>query len=255
MRLRRGITSSNVMALLALFFALGGTTIAGAILAGGKSSPESVCVPTEGGQGVVTPKHGACKSGYTLTGVGREGPDGTGLATTQAHAAPPQPHRRRHRRSIPGGGPSNPQSIDTITLDGAVLVLEDGSVYSVDSGYQSTVSSWSSGNSIALGAAEDRLTNLSRGKSVSVTKVGDSAEANPYANTGEHALETSSADGSVVVLDDGSIWEVSAADQSTAARWTHASFITVNEGSSTPGYALVNTDNNSVIEANYIGAE
>jgi hypothetical protein len=59
---------------------------------------------------------------------------------------------------------------------------------------------------------------------------------------------------SIIVLEDGSIWEVDAGDQATAAAWTDATSITVNESEGS-GYELVNTDDHELIHANYIGDE
>jgi hypothetical protein len=58
-----------------------------------------------------------------------------------------------------------------------------------------------------------------------------------------------------VVLDDGSIWIVAAGDQATTSVWVDASSIAVNDSSSGSGYDLVNTDDQDVASANFIGQE
>lgn len=63
-----------LVAIAALIVALGGTAIAASLT--GSSAPLKVCVPTKEGKGLVTPKAGACKKGYTLEEVNREGPEG-----------------------------------------------------------------------------------------------------------------------------------------------------------------------------------
>ncbi len=50
--------------------------IAGVVLASGTSSPITVCVPVKEGKPIITPKGGVCRKGFTLTEVGKEGPEG-----------------------------------------------------------------------------------------------------------------------------------------------------------------------------------
>jgi hypothetical protein len=142
-----------------------------------------------------------------------------------------------------------------MTSDGAVLTLDDGSVYSVDAADQSTVSSWSQGDQVSVAGTGDAITNLSTGEKVTVTSVGNSSDTNVYPNTGDHTQTTNSSDGSIIVLEDGSIWIVAPTDQATTSLWLDTASITVNDGSSTPAYDLVNTDNQETATANYIGQE
>jgi hypothetical protein len=128
-------------------------------------------------------------------------------------------------------------------------------MYSVDAGDQPTVSVWSAGDPVSLSASDDQLTNLSNGNTVTVTNIGTSSDANPYPKTGDHSQQTSSDDGSIVVLDDGSVWEVNASDQATTGAWPDSSSITVNAMPSGTSYELVNTDDQSSVQANYIGNE
>ena len=48
---------------------------------------------------------------------------------------------------------------------------------------------------------------------------------------------------------------VAAGDQATSSVWVDASSITVNDSSSGSGYDLVNTNDQDVASANYIGQE
>ncbi len=144
-------------------------------------------------------------------------------------------------------------SLDAVTSDGAV-VLTGGSIYSVDSADQSTVSSWSSGDPLAVSQSGDQITNTSTGETATVTNVGKSSDANPYSATGDHTQQTNSNDGSIVVLDDGSIWYVEPSAQSISSNWTDAASITVNDTSGSD-YQLVNTDDQSTVQARYIGDE
>jgi endonuclease YncB( thermonuclease family) len=164
--------------------------------------------------------------------------------------AQPQPHT---------ASPSSTASVDAVTSDGAVISLDDGSVYSVDSSDQSAVSQWSSGDQAAVDDTGDAITNLSSGDNVPVTEAGqtDDFGNTSYADTGaEHSQDTSSDDGSIVVLDDGSIWSVASADQATTAAWTDGDSIVVNDSSSGIGsYQLVNTDTQEAVDASYVGDE
>jgi hypothetical protein len=62
---------------IAALLLIGGLLLAaGVVLADGGSGPISVCVPSKEGKPILTPKGGACKAGYALTEVGKEGPAG-----------------------------------------------------------------------------------------------------------------------------------------------------------------------------------
>jgi hypothetical protein len=151
--------------------------------------------------------------------------------------------------------PGGQQSLESVTSDGAVVVLKDGSVYAVDSGDRSTSSSWQSNEAITVDEGEESLTNLESGEKVTAKQVGKTSDANPYPNTGDHTQDTNDSNGSIVVLDDGSIWAVESGDQSMAESWNDGASITVNEESAGGGYKLVNTDEHEIVHANYIGDE
>jgi hypothetical protein len=136
------------------------------------------------------------------------------------------------------------------------VLLSDGSVYSVDSGDQPTVSGWTSGDEVKVAESGDAITDLSTGDQVTVTSVGGSSDRNVYPGIGDHSLMSNSDDGTIVVLDDGSIWIVAAGDTATSSVWVDATAITANEGSSAPqAYDLVNTDDQEAVAASYVGKE
>ncbi len=116
--------------------------------------------------------------------------------------------------------------------------------------------SWSQGDSVAVADSGDAMTNLSTGENVSVTQVGDTSDHNVYPGPtgGSDLIQAKSDDGSLLVLDDGSIWFVSPGDQATSGPWVDQTSITVNEGSG-GSYELVDTDDQEIVEANYIGRE
>jgi hypothetical protein len=85
-----------------------------------------------------------------------------------------------------------------------------------------------------------------------VTYVDDSTAANAYAGSGQ-SITAKSDDGSIIVLDDDSIWIVASYDQSTSASWVDGTSITVNDSGGTD--QLVDTDDQETVHANYIGQE
>lgn len=148
-----------------------------------------------------------------------------------------------------------PASVDALTDDGAVLTLDDGSVYSVDAGDQSTVSSWSQGDPAVVEDSGDAATNLSTGDKVSLTEVGNTSDVNAYPGTGgDSSIAAKSDDGSIIVLDDSSIWFVAPSDQPTSGLWLDLTSIVVNEAPD-GSYELVDTDDQEIVEANNIGQE
>jgi hypothetical protein len=130
------------------------------------------------------------------------------------------------------------------------LTLDDGSVYSVDAADQGTVASWSQGDSVSVNDAQDSISNTSTGDTASVTYVGDTTDANVYSGVGQ-SIAAIASDGSIIVLDDGSIWIVASYDQPTSAVWLDGTSITV----SSSGDQLIDTDDQETVDAKYIGQE
>jgi hypothetical protein len=69
----------------------------------------------------------------------------------------------------------------------------------------------------------------------------------------EHYIESNSS-GSMIVLDDGSIWDIDPVDKMISALWKYEAIITVT---STSGgkyeYVLNNSEDGKKVRANYIG--
>jgi hypothetical protein len=145
-------------------------------------------------------------------------------------------------------------SLTTFSDDGAVVELDDGTVWSIDGGDQGTVSGWSDGDTINVSPSGDSLTDYDTGDNVSATQIGDMTDQNTYANTGDNTLAATGDDGSIVTLADGSVWAINASDQATISSWTDSDNIVVNDNSD-GSYQLVDTDDQSAVSANYIGAE
>jgi hypothetical protein len=75
-----------------------------------------------------------------------------------------------------------------------------------------------------------------------------------YNDDSEHHIEKNYNSGSMIVLDDGSMWEIDSMDQMISALWNFSAIITV---SSTNGgkydYVLSNSDDEKEVRANYLG--
>jgi hypothetical protein len=162
----------------------------------------------------------------------------------------PKPVPQQHHGRPPPSkvAPNGEQSIAAITDDDEVVALSDDTVWSLGSS-----ESWSTADKITVGESEDTLYDAAEGESVEATKIGETSDSNPYSGEGEHTLEAVSDDGSLIVFDDGSVWAVAAADQSTTSTWTDSSTIEVREGGAGPTYELVNTDDQSSAQAGYVG--
>jgi hypothetical protein len=139
-----------------------------------------------------------------------------------------------------------------VTSDGSVLVLDNGDVYSASG---SDASGWD-GEAVQVSEDESTITKADNGEQVEVTKVGNTSSGEPYPGAGgEHSQDTNSSNGGIIVLEDGSVWDVADADQPTASVWTDATAIKVSEEESggVGSYVLTNTDDNESVTASFIG--
>jgi len=179
-------------------------------------------------------------------------PSTTPATTTRARtpAAPPKPAKpakpARGARPLAAVQPGG-RTLAAITDNDEVLVLSDGTVWSLESSER-----WSPGDGITVAPGGNSLYDANEGERMSATKLGTTASASPNAAEGEHTLETISGDGSLIVLNDASVWAVASADRSTSARWADAATIEVQEGSGGARYRLVNADDHSSVEAGYV---
>jgi hypothetical protein len=130
-------------------------------------------------------------------------------------------------------------------------VLDNGDVYSAS---DDASTGWES-EAISVSEDESTITKADNGEQLEVSKVGDSSSGGPYSGAGEeHSQETNSSDGAIIVLEDGSVWEVDSADQATASIWTDTTSITVSDEESAPGtYTLDDTEDHESVTATYIG--
>jgi hypothetical protein len=138
--------------------------------------------------------------------------------------------------------------VETVTEDGSVVALDNQAVYSTSE----DASSWE-GDEVAIGEDDSSLTNLSMGDRIEVNRVGDLSKSESYSGSGD-TLDSKSSDGSIIVLNDESVWAVESAGQSKSNTWTDSSSITVDESEgASNSYQLVNTDDHESVTANYIG--
>lgn len=172
-------------------------------------------------------------------------------AAKPAPPAKPKPRARTappvRRTPPPKAAPGGEQTLVAITGNDEVLALGNGTVWWLESPRR-----WTPGEKITVGSSEDTLYDTALGESVPVMKLGAVTEANADAAEGEHTLEALSGDGSLIVLNDASVWAVAPADRRTAATWRAAAIIQVEEGSSGARYRLLNTDTQGSVEAGYI---
>jgi hypothetical protein len=145
-------------------------------------------------------------------------------------------------------------SLTTYTDDGAVVELDDGSVWSIDIADQSTVTGWSDGDAMTTNSAGDTLIDTDQSETASATEIGSMTDTNAYAGSGT-SIAALGDDGSILTLDDGSVWAINdLGDQSTVTGWSDGDPITVADNSDGT-YTLANGNDNSTVSANYIGNE
>jgi hypothetical protein len=173
------------------------------------------------------------------------------LSPTTPAPKPKAAQRRTPKQShaLRPPGSSSQASVETVTSDGSVLVLDNRDVYSTSA----EASGWD-GESVDVSEDESTITKADNGEQLEVTKVGDTSSAGPYPGAGaDHNQDTSSPDGAIIVLEDGSVWDVADTDQATASTWTDAASIHVGEEESGGNYVLHNTDDESSVTASYVG--
>ena len=87
---------------------------------------------------------------------------------------------------------------------------------------------------------------------------GPTAGTTPYAVGGGHWIKSKADNGAIIILEDGSMWEISSLDRIETAIWLPISNITVLRASSPVGdykYTLVNTDDGEKAQAKYLGRQ
>lgn len=69
----------------------------------------------------------------------------------------------------------------------------------------------------------------------------------------EHYLEANYNDGSMIVLEDGSMWEIDTMDQMISTSWKFNDIITVSSSGGKYDYVLSNSEDGKRVRANFIG--
>jgi hypothetical protein len=89
-------------------------------------------------------------------------------------------------------------------------------------------------------------------------KVAGSAQAAYLGSSGGHWIKSKAGNGSMIVLEDGSIWEISSIDRINTSLWLPITNITVLKAPQPMGdykYVLVNKDDGEKALAKFIGRE
>jgi len=149
--------------------------------------------------------------------------------------------------SQPTGVP-NAGVVAITTSDGSILRLKSGAVFAVLNGDSSP---WS-GNAVKVIAGGRIMLDPQRHDRAEVSYVGEPAKPRTYANSGEHTQESGSADGSLILLDDGSVWAVQPAGRVHTRAWVEGSVVDV-ESASGGLYRLTNPSSGTSVLAAYVG--
>jgi len=153
------------------------------------------------------------------------------------------------------------------TDDGAVVELADGSVWAVAKPDQEIVAAdWGlDSQAVSVRNNGTELFNVEDGgaHSVDATKIGTVANTNVDTHLGKKSLSglghgayfAGGADGSLLTLTDGSVWEVTNAFyQQADVEWADGDDVSVSKGPKHT-YTLDDTDIHSIIRATYIGQD
>jgi hypothetical protein len=147
-----------------------------------------------------------------------------GSETTPIRTAPPQ---------VRTPGPVDKYKVETVTGNGNVLVLDNGDVYALTSGEASE------GAEVTVTKGEKTITDPANGETLEVQRVGNLSESKRYTGASKSTQDTSSKNGAIIVLRDGSVWSIAGGDQAKTRLWEDADSITIHEESGS-GYELVN---------------
>jgi L-rhamnose isomerase len=93
----------------------------------------------------------------------------------------------------------------------------------------------------------------------STTSAGSVSGATSYTGgSGGHWIKSKANNGAIVVLEDGSMWEINSLDRIYSALWLPISNVTILKASSPVGeykYTVVNTDDGEKALAKYLGKQ
>jgi hypothetical protein len=149
--------------------------------------------------------------------------------------------------ATPSGAPRS-GVVETTTADGTILRLRSGAVFAVLNG---DASRWT-GDSVRVISGERIMLNARLHDRAEVTYVGDPAKPRIYSNTGEHTQESGSTDGSLLLLDDGSVWVVTPEGRAHTHLWEESSTVNVEPGPHGL-YRLANPSSGTSVLAAYVG--
>ena len=153
----------------------------------------------------------------------------------------------RPAESTPSGVP-NSGVVAITTSDGSILRLKSGAVFAVLNGDSSQ---WP-GTAVKVISGARIMLDAQRHDRAEVSYVGDPAKPQTYSNSGQHTQESGSADGSLILLDDGSVWAVQSAGRVHTRAWPEGSVVDV-EAATGGLYRLTNPSSGTSVLAAYVG--
>lgn len=161
----------------------------------------------------------------------------SGCATKSTAPPPPEPQ----------AGPTS-GTVTTVTTDGSIIQLADGSVFGILSG---DASRWV-GQRVRVVSGGGIMINVQSGEKGESQYVGSVHRLRTYSNSGEHNQESASPGGELVLLDDGSVWSIPPSERNVTSGWAEGGGVTV-EGGPHGRYRLTNGASGSTVLAAYVG--
>jgi len=157
------------------------------------------------------------------------------------NVAAPAPGHEAHAGPVSG-------VVSSITTDGSIIELTDGSVFALVSG---DASRWLDQRvrTVSGGAI---MIDVASGEKGEAQYVGSVRHPRTYANGGEHNQESGSPDGSLILLDDGSVWSIPPDERSRTSTWAEGASVSVEPGPH-GRYRLTNGASGSTVLATYVG--
>lgn len=137
--------------------------------------------------------------------------------------------------------------VETVTVDGSIALLRGGDVYAIVNGDSSR---WE-GSTVRVISGGGIMIDAN-GEKAEVHLVGSVDHPRTYSNTGEHSQESGSSDGGLLLLDDGSVWAVPAAERHHTRVWAEGAPVNVEPGPHGL-YKLTNSSTGTTVLAAYIG--
>ncbi len=138
--------------------------------------------------------------------------------------------------------------VTTVTTDGSIIELTDGSVFAIVNG---DASRWV-GTRVRTVSGGAIMIDVATGEKGEAQYVGSVHKPRTYANSGEHSQESASPGGELVLLDDGSVWSIPPSERGRTSGWAEGAGVSVEPGPHDT-YRLTNGASASTVLATYVG--